>query len=373
MKKIYLSLLLVLVLAQNNFAGTTIFDSIVSNGIYRKFRLYVPTIYSGTTAVPLVLNLHGYTSNSTQQQAYANFMPIADTANFLLVQPDGTLNGGNQFWNAGFAPPPPDDVMFIKDLIDSLDLIYNIDPDRVYSCGMSNGGIMSYYMACNLPGKIAAIASVTGSMLNAWFTCVPNRPFPVMEIHGTTDGTVNYYGDAVFANIDTIIKKWRIHNNCTAAPVTYSVPDINNTDNCTAVNFKYLNGNNGSSVELYRVVGGSHSWPGAFPIFSNTNQDFSASVEIWRFFRKYKLNQFITGINENYELKNVKIYPNPSSDIIVIDGIEGATLTVISIEGKKLQSVLNSNTLNIQNLQNGMYFLEISKDNYSSRVKFVKN
>src|SRR6185369_11168284 len=94
-------------------AGVTVYDSIQSGGLYRKYRLYIPSIYNGSTAVPLVLNLHGYTSNSSQQQSYSNFMPIADTANFLMVHPDGTFSGGNQFWNAAFGPAP-DDVMFLK-------------------------------------------------------------------------------------------------------------------------------------------------------------------------------------------------------------------------------------------------------------------
>ena len=80
-------------------SGVTIVDSIKSNNIMRKFRLYVPNSYTGQ-AVPLILNLHGYTSNSTQQQQYTNFMPIADTANFLVLLPNGTIdNQGERYWN----------------------------------------------------------------------------------------------------------------------------------------------------------------------------------------------------------------------------------------------------------------------------------
>jgi len=375
--KIFVPLLFSIIsLSTFSQAGVTIVDSITSGGIYRKFRLYVPSVYNGAVAVPLILNLHGYTSNALQQQAYSNFMPIADTANFLVVHPDGTNGVGGQYWNAGFGGTV-NDVQFMSDLIDSLSFIYNIDNDRVYSCGMSNGGIMSYYLACNLPARIAAIASVAGTMLNSWFSCAPVRAFPVMEIHGTADGTVNYLGDATFAPIDSIVKKWRVHNNCNPAPITYSVPDINNTDNSTAVNYKYNGGNDGTSVELYKITGGSHSWPGALPVIANTNEDFNATVEIWRFFRKYKLTQFITGIEEIKNKLNlqgkIKVYPNPSSEIITVDGIENAQLNVFSLDRKKVLSAEKSAVLNIENLNPGMYFLEIKNESLITTIKFIKD
>ena len=99
--------------------GVVHLDSITSGSIKRKFRVYVPSSYNASTAVPLVFNLHGYTSNAYQQEAYANFMPIADTANFIVVCPDGTSQSGNQYWNAGFGPGV-NDVQFISNLIDSI-------------------------------------------------------------------------------------------------------------------------------------------------------------------------------------------------------------------------------------------------------------
>ncbi|MDO9001617.1 MAG: T9SS type A sorting domain-containing protein [Bacteroidota bacterium] len=340
----------------------------------RKFRLYVPNIYTGSQAVPLILNLHGYTSNASQQQLYSNFMPIADTANFLVVHPDGKAPNGSPYWNAGFGGTE-NDVLFMSDLIDSLKLNYNIDLNSVYSCGMSNGGIMSYYLACNLPNKIAAIASVTGSMLNSWFTCAPTRPFPIMEIHGTNDATVPYNGSGTFAHIDSVVKKWRMHSNCNAAPITYSVPNINTSDNSYAVNYKYTNGTNGSTVELYKVFGGSHSWPGAFPFIANTNQDFNASVEIWRFFRQYKLNQFISGVglNEMSFKNNIKIFPNPVTETLYLEGISDCKLKVVNLIGETIINETSANSINVSELNSGIYFLQITSASNKSVIKFIKN
>ena len=355
-------------------SGTTVIDSIMSNNIMRKYRLYVPAIYTGSQSVPLILNLHGYTSNALQQQLYSNFMPIADTANFLMVYPEGKAPLGNQYWNAGFGGAE-NDVLFMSDLIDSLKLTYNIDLNSIYSCGMSNGGIMSYYLACNLPNRIAAIASVTGSMLNSWFTCAPSRPFPIMEIHGTADGTVNYLGDATFAPIDSVVKKWSNHNNCNPAPTTFSVPNISLTDNSTALHYVYSGGTSGSSVELYKVIGGGHSWPGAFAFLANTNQDFRASVEIWRFFRKYKLGQFVpnVGLSENALSQNIKLFPNPVTEKLFIEGLTEANVKVINLVGEMIIQKNNANSIDVSSLNSGIYFLQITSGNTQSVIKFIKN
>jgi len=352
--------------------GITISDSIKSNNIFRRYRLYVPNSYTGQ-AVPLVFNLHGYTSNASQQQLYSNFMPIADTAKFLMVLPEGTTLSGQQYWNAGFGTGV-DDVLLMSDLIDSLDLTYNIDLSSVYSCGMSNGGIMSYYLACNLPNRFAAIASVTGDMLNTWFSCVPNRPFPIMEIHGTADATVPYNGDATFAHIDSVVKKWRKFNNCNPTPITTNVPDINSTDGATAINYRYAGGTNGAEVELYKVNNGAHTWPGAFPI-GTTCQDFNASVEIWRFFRKYKMNQFASSLKETGFDAVVELFPNPSSHELYVRlfGTKITSYSIVDLYGKTIsfENVNFEDQVKIETspLPEGIYFIKISCDNKLSFIR----
>lgn len=355
-------------------SGTTVSDSIYSGGMYRKFRVYVPAIYNGTSPVPLVFNFHGLSSSALQQQLYGNFMPIADTANFIIVHPDGSYLFGNQFWNTGIVPSP-NDVAFTNDLINYLQGEYSIDGSRIYSCGMSNGGIMSYYLACNLPNRITAIASVTGCMFNLWQpSCNPPRAIPVMEIHGTADEIVPYIGSMDFAHTDTTVKKWQRHNNCNPVPTTFSVPNINAGDNSTVVNYRYTGGTDGSSVELYKVTGGSHSWPGAYAIIPNTNQDFNASVEIWRFFRQYRLTQFvtITGIPKNNLSTTVKIYPNPSSDRLTVEGPEGVTISVYTPDGKTCAVKIVGSEVYTGDLPAGLYFLKVTKEGGEKVLKIVK-
>jgi polyhydroxybutyrate depolymerase len=368
----YLSfyLLFVLTLLCKSQTGIFTYDSIYSDGLYRKFRLYVPNIYNSSNAVPLILNLHGYTSNSAQQQAYANFMPIADTANFIVVSPDGTAPLGSPFWNAGFLSTGVNDVQFLSNLIDSIKANYNINLNRVYSCGMSNGGIMSYYLACNLPYRITAIASVTGTMLKAWSNCVPNRPFPIMQIHGTADATVPYVGNSTFEAIDSVVKKWQVYNLCSPASITYSVPNINLFDNSTAVRYVYSNGLNNTSVELFKVTNGSHSWPGGAPVIANTNQDFSASIEIWRFFRQYQLNQFTT-VNELSELSSDRVFfgPNPTNGLIKLQ--QDAMFSIYNSLGVMLISG-SGQVVDLSSLPAAVYFLEFNLKGKSFRSKIIK-
>ncbi|MBS1638254.1 MAG: T9SS type A sorting domain-containing protein [Bacteroidetes bacterium] len=370
-KRVYAFTAILLALCVHAISGTSITDSIISGGIYRSYILYVPAIYNSSHATPLVINMHGYGSNMQQQQLYGNFMPIADTANFLVVHPQGTYNSGQAFWNAGISPALVNDVQFISDLIDSLKLQYNIDLTSVYATGMSNGGFMSHTLACSLNNRIAAIASVTGSIFNTQYTtCVPNRVVPVMQIHGTADGTVPYGGGSGMEPIDTVISFWRRNAGCNATASFSNVPNTNTTDGCTAEHYLYNGGINGATIEFYKIIGGGHSWPGAPVNINVTNMDFNASVEIWRFFRKYKLNQFVAGIEPVNELEHqVRVFPNPSASFIRVES-EGMPLTSVELRdlSGRVLAVQTGMTLDLSGYSSGIYFLKI----YSNHNFIVK-
>lgn len=361
-----------------SLSQTTVEDSIFTGGVYRSYRLYIPAIYTGTTARPLIINMHGYTSNATQQQLYSHFEPIADTANFLMVYPNGTYSGTSRFWNAGISPLAVNDISFLSNLIDSLKAYYNIDLNRVYSTGMSNGGFMSHTLACELSNRIAAIASVTGSIFITQYgtNCHPTRPVPVMQIHGTADATVPYLGNSTMQPIDSVVNYWVRKNNCNSVPTMSAVPNINVTDGCTADHFVYSAGTSGSTVEHYRINGGGHTWPGAPVTIGVTNQDFNASKEIWRFFNKYKLN--IPTSNNDLEDRNInfKIYPNPTESIlnIEIQNSDNAFIEITNILGEIiLAKQLKESVINISSIQCGVYFITLKiNGKYIAQQKIIK-
>ena len=296
-------LILLIILPYFTISQEVTTEIMLYDGIERSYILYVPDSYSQNIPVPLVLNLHGYSSNAGQQMIYSDFYNIADEEGFILIHPEGTTDSnGFQFWGSDLMSNV-DDVGFLNALIDAIALEYNINLNRIYSMGMSNGGFMSYSLACELSDKIAAIASVTGSMtINQIMSCNPDRPVPVMQIHGTADLVVLYDGnDWGIESIDNVISYWVDFNDCETEPIFNNIPDINLIDLCTAEHYIYNNGNNDSSVELYKIINGGHTWPGAaIPIVgTNTNQDINASERIWDFFNKYDINGLI---NSNTEL-----------------------------------------------------------------------
>lgn len=346
------------------------------DGIQRTYRLYIPASYNPASAMPLVFNLHGYGSNNVEQEQYGDFRPIADTAGFIIAHPNGTLDGsGNRFWNT-FGASTVDDLGFLSALIDSVSADYNIDSYRIYSTGMSNGGFMSYELACFLNERIAAVASVTGSMTKAKLAlCNPQHPTPVMQIHGTADATVPYNGNFLFAHIDTLVKYWVTFNNCLPNPQIIQLPDIDPNDGCTAEQHFFGGGDQGSSVELFKVLGGGHSWPGA-PININiTNMDFSASIEIWRFFNQYSLDALTTGnIEKPAVLSGFEVFPNPSEGLISLrfEDDFSKTITVTSSSGQLVfQEQCSCSTTEIYLDKKGIYFLTATKKDNSVFSKKV--
>jgi polyhydroxybutyrate depolymerase len=355
------------------FAQQTVSGSFIHGGQTRTYRIYVPSSYSAGTSVPLVFNLHGYGSNNLEQEVYGDFRQIADTANFIVVHPNGTLDGSNQMnWNS-FGLTSVDDVGFISRLIDTIASNYSIDLNRVYSTGMSNGGYMSYHLACNLNNRITAVASVTGSMTNVnMSSCTIGRPTPIMQIHGTADPTVPYAGNSFTAGIETLVENWATKNNCTMTPVVTSVPDLVSTDGCTATHYVYEDGDNGATVEFYKITDGGHTWPGAPVVIGVTNMDFNASVEIWRFFSQFNSQQLLQ--IDNRSVNKLKIFPNPSSGLINLSFPTAShrRVSLINGLGQSLAITTFDTELGIWQIDvpRGMYIIVVEEDDqvYSQKI-----
>ena len=356
-----------------SFGQQTINGTITHGGLQREYILYVPAMYTPGTPVPLVLNFHGYTSNAFEQLNYGDFRPIADTAGFIVVHPMGTVDLlGNTHFNVGWGTSNVDDLGFASDLIDSLSATYSINQDRIYSTGMSNGGFMSYLLACELSDRIAAIASVTGTMnVNQAAMCSPTHPMPVMEIHGTADQTVPYTGNIIFSTTPAAIAYWVSYNECETPATITSIPDTDTADGCTAEHQVYVNGNNGSSVEHYKIIGGQHTWPGSAFGGVGTNQDIDACKEIWRFFSKYDIHGLIntSSIADQALTATVLVYPNPAVQHITIElpSDAPANYTISTLSG---QVILEGSfqtmkeQLDLSLLSRGMYVLTVGQHTY---------
>jgi len=350
--------------------------SITYGGISRDYRLYVPATYNAGTPVPLVFNLHGYGSNNQQQEFYGDFRPIADTANFIIAHPNGTQDGGgSRFWNTFGSGSPVDDLGFITALLGQISSQYSIDADRVYSTGMSNGGFMSHDLACFRSERFAAIASVTGTMIAPRLSnCASTHPMPVMQIHGTADATVPYSGGSGFVPVETLVDHWVEHNNCSPTPTVTSVPDIAPGDGCTVEHYVHSGGTSGSTVELYKVLDGGHTWPGAIFNTGVTNQDIKASIEIWRFFSRYRLSDLATSIADRESI-TFSMGPNPTNDAFHLrfDGAADRLITVVNAMGQQVQEQRSSTTeVVLQVDAPGLYWITVVQDGRRSTLRGVR-
>ena len=353
-------------------AQQTINGSIIHDGIQRDYILYIPAIYDGSLNVPLVLNFHGFGSNANQQMFYGDFRDIADTEGFVLVHPQGTTLNGSQYWNVGSPGSsgiPVDDVGFTEALIDELANLYAINLDRVYATGMSNGGFMSFLLACQLSEKIAAIASVTGSMtFDTYDNCNAQHPTPILQIHGTNDGVVPYDGNTTWIlPIEDVISYWVNYNNCQTNPTITTFPDLNPSDGSIVEHIVYTDGDNASTTELMKVIGGGHTWPGSVFNLPGTNQDINASMEIWQFFSRFDINGQLS-FNE-FDNGQVIIYPNPTSSKInlSLNFSDDLNYELFTAKGNKLifGTIKSSNQeIDLSNLPPNVYFLKLGNQVY---------
>jgi polyhydroxybutyrate depolymerase len=247
---------------------------LIVNGTTREYIIYVPDDYTGTSSLPLLLSFHGLASNMEFNFNQTNFDQLAERENFIVVHPNGIDNR----WMVNASNNP--DIDFVEALLDQLEIDYIIEPNRIYSTGMSNGGNFSFTLACGLNNKIAAIASVTGLMLKIVIgDCIPTRPMAILHIHGTEDPIANY------AFVQGGLDFWAEHNTTNMNPIVTNIPDIDNQDGSTVERFEYLNGENGVEVQHLKVTGGGHEWPGY-----KGNMDVNASEEVWSFLKAFDLN-----------------------------------------------------------------------------------
>ncbi len=355
----YFLLLIMFVCSATIASAQTITGSIQHDGLERSYRLYVPPNLPQNSHPPLVFNLHGFTSNAQQQELYSGMNAVADTAGFIVCYPDGIGNA----WNIGVAGgSTADDIGFIAALIDKFHLENNIDLERVYSCGLSNGGFFSYRLACEMGDRIAAIASVAGSMTTAMLDeCSPQRPMPVMEIHGDADPVVDYNGAIGNSAVRDVFDFWTSNNHCLWPANIGDIPDVAPNDQCTASFEFYYVCTDLAGVILVTIHGGGHTWPGAFPtvVFGPTCQDFNASREIWVFFRQFHLELPSATSGTIVPSVDFQAYPNPFFDRLnlVAEDNDVTTVHIFDATGRVIWEGKAGKTIDTSHWPYGLYFM----------------
>lgn len=296
MKKIFLSFtLLILVISScKNDEGkgddynldecysNTNAQTLVHDGMNREYILYVPNSYDGTSSIPLLLNFHGFGGSASQYMQEADMRSLAEADTFILVYPQGSCLDGSSHWNpcptGGDNKSTADDVGFVEAMISEISSQYNLDMERIYAAGYSNGGMMAYGLANYKSDLIAAVASVSGTMLNC--TGPTSHPMPVVHLHGTSDGVVSYNGSNDWNSVQSTLDYWINFNNTVSTPIV----NIDTTGGMTIEHYVYDQGDNSVSVEHYKYIGGDHVW------FNEPYQGQNASNLVWSFMSKYDIN-----------------------------------------------------------------------------------
>lgn len=256
------------------------------DGIERLYNLYLPEAHDGSTPVPLVFNFHGYTSDPLQQAFFSQFNPVAEAAGVAVVYPAGLENS----WNAGLCcgdamADEIDDVGFARSLAATLTETLCVDERRIYSTGMSNGGYMSYRLACEASEVFAAIAPVAGVLGIPPESCNPERPIPVMHFHGTQDNLVPYDGGGLVdaPGVRETVAGWTEHNACEPESTVTLEADPVTCETWTGCG-------DGGEVVLCTAEGVGHCWPGQdFCPFGESTTAISASEMMVEFFADHPM------------------------------------------------------------------------------------
>jgi polyhydroxybutyrate depolymerase len=286
------------------------------DGGLRSAILHVPASYDPSKPTMLVLNFHGLIEPNSLQVTVSHMSDVSDERGFLVAYPAGLNGVVGASWNAGSCCGNAyDDVGFIRDLVKALEKDYCIDERRVFATGLSNGGMMSYRLACDAADVFAAVAPVAGASLAD--PCAPSRPVPILAFHGTGDtivpfngGTDGLYHVLTFPPVSYSIDLWRSLDSCpgatapTAAEMAEMPKDSTFDGGPSPSIFEgstqvYKQGDaecgawtgckDGSEVELCTIVEGGHAWPGGQPLIGKTSTDIDASRTIIDFFEKHPM------------------------------------------------------------------------------------
>lgn len=233
--------------------------------------VHVPASYNANTPTPLAILLHGFKSTGSAIERFFGFATAAETAGIIYATPEGTTNQfGITFWNAtdaccNFNESTVDDSAYLRSLVEAIQADYTIDDRRIYFAGLSNGGFMSYRMACDHADLIAGIVSVAGATFDTVAACTPTEPVHVLQIHGTADPFILYTGGVIFfaryPSAAKSVETWAQYNGCDLTPVVPS--DTLDLDariaSAETSKVRYADGcSPGGSAELWTVDGGAH-------------------------------------------------------------------------------------------------------------------
>lgn len=281
--------------------GETI-TAVVLGGASRGYTVYVPKSYKGV-AVPMVMFFHGGLGNMDTASRWYGWEEKAEKEGFIAVFINGASkwpSGKFATWNAGNCCAYSrdnniNDVGVVKATISALESKYNINKQKIFATGFSNGGMFSYRLACDMTSTFRAIGAVSGT--DNYDSCNPSKPISIIHIHALDDDHVLYNGGAgeaafsdlgkvtSFTSVSANISKWLVRNSITSAPVKEVI------SNGTGAICDLYSSTSGIQVRLCTTNTGGHSWPGGKTSErskATPSTAINATDVIWAFFAAQK-------------------------------------------------------------------------------------
>ena len=301
----FIRLLILIALFNSSFIVSD-YRTIIHEGIQREYLIHVPDNLNNDS--PIVFVIHGYTGSAEGIAAYSGMNSISEREGFIAVYPQGTIDSyGNAFFNVSYGfnnESTINDVSFIRELVKLISQEFNLKRKKAFATGMSNGGEMTYLLACTSSDLFKAVAPVAGVLMKGLKdNCKLSSPVPVFGIHGTADKIALYEGDLnnekgwgayydLPSTIDFFAKRYQLVNK--------SVKQITSKESGADYDIffeRHWKDDLEEEVWMYRIEGGRHVWPGkrfrwrddpmARLYFGTGNEDINASEEVWAFFKKY--------------------------------------------------------------------------------------
>lgn len=347
-------------------------------GQNRTYIQYIPNSYDGSEPVAVIISLHGLGDNMNNF-SQVGFHDVADTENIIVVTPQALVDPflSATAWNSGAGlgtfvlNANVNDVGFLSAIIDTLSNNYNIDLTRIYATGFSMGGFMSNRLACELGDRIAAIASVAGT-IGVGITCEPSRAIPTCHFHGTADQTVPYEGNQYGNDAEPLFEFWSSNNNCAVRLDSTSSADIV-ADGITITKFtRYQNCDDNAITVFYRADGAAHNW-----LYTPAN-DIDYTTEIWNFFSDKTHPNPKSGLNELNTI-TFEMFPNPAQNTLNIQLAQQQSpvqIAIYNVLGEKMmfkQGVSAQQiTLDISMLNPGSYVVQVGTVEQVTSRAFTK-
>lgn len=311
-------------------------ETVDVDGVTRNFILHLPTGYSPQQRYPVMILLHAQNQDPDDMERLTHFNQLADKDAIIAIYPAAAQRGE---WNIGvhqeeqpvYMPrrgygrrgggypgggypgsgrggenpnasrsrsEPADDVAFLNQMLDQLELKYSIDKNRIYAAGLGDGGFMALRVGCNLADRVAGIAAV-GAALPKTMICLPAHPASAIFIDGTDDPIVPYDGGTYkpghfhVLSAEDSARSWAKFDHCAEKPKQAKIPPPEKGAKETRT-YTYSGCQADAQVALYSVKNGGNTWPGGEQYMTEkeigkTSNAINANEVIWGFLSTKKI------------------------------------------------------------------------------------